>query len=205
MDFSFNPLHEQAFRFYDQTLVETIKEKEPTCYDFFRLLALCHTVMPDEKNGKSALYFCPVFFLLFVVSFIGKLEYQAQSPDEGALVSAARNFGFVFKARTPDSITIEVSKLFFFLPSGHCQSVDFCFQAMGKAEVYELLCILDFNNVRKRMSVILRGPDGKIRLYCKGADSIVYDHLQPGNDDIKNKTQEHLNVIFAIHKMQTSF
>ena len=29
--------------------------------------------------------------------FVGKLEYQAQSPDEGALVSAARNFGFVFK------------------------------------------------------------------------------------------------------------
>ena len=29
----------------------------------------------------------------------GKLEYQAQSPDEGALVSAARNFGFVFKVR----------------------------------------------------------------------------------------------------------
>ena len=27
----------------------------------------------------------------------GKLEYQAQSPDEAALVSAARNFGFVFK------------------------------------------------------------------------------------------------------------
>lgn len=26
-----------------------------------------------------------------------KLEYQAQSPDEGALVSAARNFGYVFK------------------------------------------------------------------------------------------------------------
>lgn len=64
-----------------------------------------------------------------------KLEYQAQSPDEGALVSAARNFGFVFKERTPNSITIEV---------------------MGKKEVYELLCILDFNNVRKRMSVILR-------------------------------------------------
>ena len=104
---------------------------------------------------------------------LGKLEYQAQSPDEGALVSAARNFGFVFKARTSDSITIEV---------------------MGQSEVYELLCILDFNNVRKRMSVILRGPDGRIRLYCKGADSIVYDHLLQGNDDMKNKSQEHLNV-----------
>ena len=31
--------------------------------------------------------------------------YQAQSPDEGALVIAARNFGFVFKARTFDTIT----------------------------------------------------------------------------------------------------
>ena len=110
---------------------------------------------------------------LCILIAAGKLEYQAQSPDEGALVSAARNFGFVFKARTSDSITIEV---------------------MGQAEVYELLCILDFNNVRKRMSVILRGPDGRIRLYCKGADSIVYDHLLQGNDEMKNKSQEHLNV-----------
>lgn len=51
-------------------------------------MALCHTVMPEIKNDR--------------------LEYQAQSPDENALVSAARNFGFVFKARTPNSITIEV-------------------------------------------------------------------------------------------------
>jgi len=27
----------------------------------------------------------------------GQLTYQAQSPDEGALVSAARNFGYVYK------------------------------------------------------------------------------------------------------------
>ena len=37
---------------------------------------------------------------------LGELVYQAQSPDEDALVSAARNFGFVFKERTPRSITI---------------------------------------------------------------------------------------------------
>lgn len=102
----------------------------------------------------------------------GHLEYQAQSPDEAALVSAARNFGFVFKERSPNSITIEV---------------------MGVKEVYELLCILDFNNVRKRMSVILR-KDGKLRLYCKGADNVIYERLKNGMDDIKNKTQEHLNV-----------
>ena len=66
---------------------------------------------------------------------------------------------------------------------------------MGQTEVYELLCILDFNNVRNRMSVILR-RNGKIRLYCKGADSIIYDHLQSGNEELKTKTQEHLNVSF---------
>ena len=83
---------------------------------------------------------------MYSLYFAGQLEYQAQSPDENALVSSARNFGFVFTGRTQRSISITFN---------------------GVEEVYELLCILDFNNVRKRMSVILR-KDGKIRLYCKG-------------------------------------
>lgn len=64
---------------------------------------------------------------------VGELLYKAQSPDEGALVTAARNFGFVFRSRTPGTITI---------------------QELGKAVTYTLLAILDFNNIRKRMSVI---------------------------------------------------
>ena len=100
------------------------------------------------------------------------MEYQAQSPDENALVSAARNFGFVFKERSPDSITISV---------------------MGQVECYDLLCILDFNNVRKRMSVVVQRDD-RILLLCKGADSIIYERLVMGSDDIKSRTQEHLNV-----------
>jgi phospholipid-translocating ATPase len=64
---------------------------------------------------------------------------------------------------------------------------------MGKREVYELLCILDFNNVRKRMSVILR-RNGNLRLYCKGADNVIYERLKAGSNEVKAKTQEHLNV-----------
>lgn len=63
----------------------------------------------------------------------GELYYKAQSPDEGALVTAARNFGFVFRSRTPKTITVH---------------------EMGTAITYQLLAILDFNNIRKRMSVI---------------------------------------------------
>ena len=59
--------------------------------------------------------------------------------------------------------------------------------------MYELLCILDFNNVRKRMSVILR-RNGNLRLYCKGADNVIYERLKADTSDIKVKTQEHLNV-----------
>lgn len=75
----------------------------------------------------------PHSLLLLCSLFPGKLVYQAQSPDEDALVTAARNFGFVFRARTSDSITVV---------------------EMGESKVYQLLAILDFNNVRKRMSVI---------------------------------------------------
>lgn len=71
--------------------------------------------------------------LIDVSEHEGHLVYQAQSPDEGALVTAARNFGLVFRARTPETITL-------------CE--------MGRAVTYQLLAILDFNNMRKRMSVI---------------------------------------------------
>ncbi|XP_012541419.1 phospholipid-transporting ATPase ID isoform X2 [Monomorium pharaonis] len=151
LDFSFNKDYEPDFKFYDPALLEAVRRENQDVHNFFRLLALCHTVMPEEKNGK--------------------IEYQAQSPDEAALVSAARNFGFVFKERSPNSITIEV---------------------MGKKEIYELLCILDFNNVRKRMSVILR-KDGHLRLYCKGADSVIYERLKKDSDEIMAKTLDHLN------------
>uniref|UniRef100_A0A3B5BMY6 Phospholipid-transporting ATPase IC n=1 Tax=Stegastes partitus TaxID=144197 RepID=A0A3B5BMY6_9TELE len=102
----------------------------------------------------------------------GELHYQAQSPDEGALVTAARNFGFVFRSRTPETVTL---------------------MEMGRKVIYELVAVLDFNNVRKRMSVIVRSPDGKLLLLCKGADTIVYERLHPSCDNLMKVTTNHLN------------
>lgn len=60
----------------------------------------------DGKFGKSDCNWKRFINCNLNVNF--SLEYQAQSPDEAALVSAARNFGFVFRHRTPNTITIDV-------------------------------------------------------------------------------------------------
>ncbi|NWY06302.1 AT8B5 ATPase, partial [Nothoprocta ornata] len=153
IDFSYNQLADPKFVFYDHSLVEAVKQNDAPTHRFFRLLSLCHTVMPEEKEE-------------------GNLVYQAQSPDEGALVTAARNFGFVFRARTPETITVV---------------------EMGETKIYKLLAILDFNNVRKRMSVIVQSPEGDLTLYCKGADTILYELLHSSCDALKEETTEHLN------------
>ncbi|PAV85771.1 hypothetical protein WR25_25080 isoform B [Diploscapter pachys] len=152
IDFMWNQHFEPNFKFYDQKLLDTTRNGVFEVNEFWRLLSLCHTVMPERDKGQ--------------------LVYQAQSPDEAALTSAARNFGYVFRARTPQSITID---------------------AMGKEEVYELLCILDFNNDRKRMSVVTRNSEGKIRLYCKGADTMVMQRLNPSTSRLLiDATNTHL-------------
>ncbi|XP_071436509.1 phospholipid-transporting ATPase IC isoform X2 [Pithys albifrons albifrons] len=161
VDFSWNAYADGKFLFYDHYLIEQIKAgKEPEIHKFFFLLAICHTVMADTSDGQ--------------------LNYQAASPDEGALVAAARNFGYVFLSRTQNTITLS---------------------EMGARSTYEVLAILDFNSDRKRMSVIVREAGGKIRLYCKGADTVIYERLHPSNPK-REATEEALDV-FANETLRT--
>lgn len=64
LDFSFNPEYEPDFKWYDQTLMDAVKSDESHAHSFFRLLALCHTVMPEIKDGRLALKFKLHFSLL---------------------------------------------------------------------------------------------------------------------------------------------
>ena len=45
--------------------------------------------------------------------------------------------------------------------------------AMGVQEKYQLLHVIEFDSTRKRMSVILRLPDGRVRIISKGADNVM--------------------------------
>nr|XP_019596286.1 PREDICTED: probable phospholipid-transporting ATPase VB isoform X1 [Rhinolophus sinicus]XP_019596295.1 PREDICTED: probable phospholipid-transporting ATPase VB isoform X1 [Rhinolophus sinicus] len=88
-----------------------------------------------------------------------ELCYEAESPDEAALVHAARAYSFTLVSRTPEQVTVR-------LPQGTCLTFD-------------VLCTLAFDSVRKRMSVVVRHPlTGEIVIYTKGADSVIMDLLE---------------------------
>jgi len=63
--------------------------------------------------------------------------------------------------------------------------------ARGVSKTFELLGTNEFNSTRKRMSVVVRTPEGKIILYCKGADTVMYQRLA-SNQDHSSTTMKHL-------------
>jgi len=91
-----------------------------------------------------------------------EIIYEAESPDEAALVKAAQLYGYKLLSRSPEKVTL-------YIP--------------GEGEVtYELLHVLPFDSSRKRMSIVVRRQDdSSIVLYCKGADSAVLPKLERAN------------------------
>ncbi|XP_030583770.1 phospholipid-transporting ATPase IK [Archocentrus centrarchus] len=138
MDLSWNPFSCGGLFMSAPALVDRLRRNQcPLSRQFFTALALCHTVMAEWKEET------PV--------------YQAASPDEEALVGAARELGWVFLSRARDFIVVS---------------------EMGVTRRYQLLALLDFTSKRRRMSVLVREPEGGIKLYCKGADIVILERLQ---------------------------
>ena len=111
-----------------------------------------------------------------------RIEFKAQSPDEAALVATARDCGFTVLGRSAEGIILNV---------------------MGEDREYQVLNTLEFNSSRKRMSAIIRMPDGRIILFCKGADSVIYSRLKRGEQpELRRSTAEHLE-LFAREGLRT--
>lgn len=112
------------------------------------------------------------------------LCYEAESPDEAALVYAARAYQCTLQSRTPEQVVVD-------------------FAALGPL-TFQLLHILPFDSVRKRMSVVVRHPlSNQVVVYTKGADSTIMELLSVASPDgpglekqqmmIREKTQKHLD------------
>ncbi|KAM5355922.1 hypothetical protein ACJ41O_002568 [Fusarium nematophilum] len=92
----------------------------------------------------------------------GELEFQAASPDELALVRAAQELGYLVINRTTQTITLRITH-----PDGQEEELS-----------YEILDVIEFSSARKRMSIVVRYPDGRISVVCKGADSAILPRLR---------------------------
>lgn len=110
--------------------------------DFWMNACLCHSLIIEERTDEN-----------------GKVQkvYQGPSPDEIALVEAARKLGFEFVDRTMTGVVLSMQ---------------------GLEVRFEILNVLEFTSDRKRMSVIAQAPDGTIHLFVKGADSVMLPRLK---------------------------
>uniref|UniRef100_A0A8C5GWI0 Phospholipid-transporting ATPase n=1 Tax=Gouania willdenowi TaxID=441366 RepID=A0A8C5GWI0_GOUWI len=106
--------------------------------------------------------------------------YEAESPDEGALVHAARAYHCTLRGRSAERLMVD-------LPG------------IGPTSV-QLLHILPFDPDRKRMSVVVRHPlTEQVVVYTKGADSVIMDLVEePRGKEIhtciRNQTQQHIDM-----------
>lgn len=116
-----------------EDLVEAVSS-EPRLEEFLRLIAVCHTVVID--HGEN-----------------GEIQYNAEGPDEEALVSAAAELGFILESTDDNQLIIN---------------------ERGKKRSYAVLAVNAFNSDRKRMSVVVKDLESQqITLYMKGADNKV--------------------------------
>ncbi|CAL1688801.1 unnamed protein product, partial [Lasius platythorax] len=105
---------------------------------------------PDTKNSDELLQSPAI--------------YEAESPDELALVYAARAYDVKLVKRTPRSAIVSFPD--------------------KSTLAFEILHVLPFDSNRKCMSVLLRHPyTGEIVLYSKGADSTMLPALSPGDEN----------------------
>ncbi|GAU88520.1 hypothetical protein RvY_01206 [Ramazzottius varieornatus] len=152
--------------FVDTNLSETLRGNTPVAKpinDFLLALSICHTVVtePNPDNPNQ-----PV--------------YLAASPDEAALVKAAANLDYTFIKREPHHLTIRARS------RGDNSKGEIKHDMLQ----YELLEILEFTSDRKRMSVLVRTPEGRILLTCKGADTVICDRLAPHQPYLEQTMQQ---------------
>eukprot|EP00092_Neocalanus_flemingeri_P034853 GFUD01037928.1.p1 GENE.GFUD01037928.1~~GFUD01037928.1.p1 ORF type:complete len:1087 (-),score=203.66 GFUD01037928.1:753-4013(-) len=104
----------------------------------------------------------------------GKVEYNASSPDEKAFVDAARDYGFEFIGRTPELVKFKTWD--------------------DNILEYTVLALIEFTSSRKRMSALIKTEKGEIKLYTKGADSVILERVaKNGQEKVLSKAQEQID------------
>ena len=156
---------------------------------FFLLsLALCNTCSPIKQAQKKFKISdsCSSLEEISDIDDDASITYQSTSPDEIALVQAARDLGYVIFDRQSDKLKIRT------YPEG--------FDNDPVVEEYQVLDVIEFSSARKRMSVVVKFPDGRLALICKGADNVILEHLR--NSKLAQEKARDISIQSTERKMQ---
>ncbi|KAF0696732.1 Aste57867_12534 [Aphanomyces stellatus] len=134
----------------DRALTEKVKEEKHELFvQFFVNLAVNSAVVPIMDANS------------------GRLVYSAISPDEEALVCAAKHFDITLLKHDTTSVTIS---------------------RFGEIVHFDILQMFEFSSERKKSSIIVRERGKKsLMLYCKGADTVVFPALRAHVDSREEK------------------
>ncbi|KAI1164561.1 phospholipid-translocating P-type ATPase [Nemania serpens] len=122
----------------------------------------------------------------------GNITFQAASPDEVALLQAAQEMGYLLIDRPAQSIKLS-------MPDQFGEQV---------TETYDVLKVIEFSSSRKRMSIVVRMPDRRICVICKGADNVIMSRLRlselaaetAGEVDRKARERHSIEAERAMHR-----
>ena len=102
-----------------------------------------------------------------------ELEYQGSNPDEVALVAAASEINVKFLERTGNKVKVKI---------------------FDEIKCFEILHKFDFSSERMRSSIIIKDENNQIKLYMKGADTVILRKLDKFSQNyILNTTKQHID------------
>ena len=115
-------------------------------------------------------------------------EYICVSPDSIELVKAAKAQGWTYEeSGNPDIKILGLGPI------------------PNSKKKFEKLQIIEFSSDRKRETIIVKTPEGKIILYCKGADSIIEKRLsEKSNKEILMQCKYYVDK-FSAQGLRTLF
>lgn len=143
---------------YIKAVLDAKDPQKPLNEWFMTALGLCHTAVIEEDPENEH-----------------KKLIKAESPDENALVGAARDVGIEYKGKTRDHMYLS---------------------KYGIESEYKVLNVLPFDSTRKRMSIIVEVSKNELPEYAytnddekvivllsKGADNIIFQRLKSNSDE----------------------
>ncbi|KRX09193.1 P-type ATPase, cytoplasmic domain N [Pseudocohnilembus persalinus] len=169
----------QNVDFRDMSLIRALQNPDHSEHKYviktLAMIALTHTVIISEeqdiKDPKKTIK-----------------QYNASSPDELALVNFAKFCGVEYMGVVDDDEDDEEMS-----NAKENNEDDVVISICGKLVAFKLLEVFEFDSTRKRQSVIIKDPEtGKIKLLCKGADSVILKHSDRLNCQKIPEVSQHL-------------